>query len=136
MVRPTHPYLHFRLSVLNLFVLGTLVVLFFQCMNAMLDPSTRKRGGIKWGLVYYTMVMFSCATVAIGMAQNLVSIAAIDNREFPGIKGVLYPGPVGYQMLIDSKPLVFAPNLVSLLNYWLADGFLVGCLILRQLAWV
>jgi len=123
-----------RLYVINSFVLGTLVVLFFQCMTALLDPINRKRDGIKWGLVCYTVVMFSCATLATGTAQNLISHCFIDNREFPGFLDIMPPGPIGYQWFIYSKPLSIVPNFASLSNYWLADGFLVGCLFLCPLA--
>ena len=123
---PKPPRLDARLSMLSSFALGTLVVLFFQCIAALLGSVNRKREGIKWGLVCYTVVMFSCATVVIGTAQNITSISFIDNREFPGIEGVFPPGPLGYQSMTCSKAPGIAPNLTTLLNYWLADGLLVG----------
>jgi len=90
-----------------------------------------RRGRVKWGFVCYTMVMFSCATVATGLVQNVISISTIDNREFPGIEGVLSPGPDGYWSFIYSTPTCTVPNFASLLSYWLADGLLVGCSILH-----
>jgi len=80
------------------------------------------------GLVSYTVVMFSCATISTGVAQHLQSISFIDNREFPGFGGVFPPGPLGYQSIASPMALSIVPNLASLLNYWLADSFLVSCL--------
>jgi len=120
------PYLRVRLSVFNRFVLGVLVVLFFQCMAALLDPANRKREGIKWGLVCYTVVMFACATLVTGTTQNISSLSFINNREFPGIEGSFPPGPVGYQAMSCSGPPSIAPDIGFLLNYWLADALLVS----------
>ena len=101
-------------------------MLFFQCMASLLNPTNHKREGVKWGLVFYTVVMFSCATVVIGTANNIASISFIDNREFPGVEGVSPPGPLGYQQTICSGVAGIAPILASSLSYWLADGLLVG----------
>ena len=106
-------------------VLGIVVVLFFQCMTALLNPVNRAWGGIKWPLVAHTAAMFSFATIYTAMNLNLQSIAYIDNREFPGEKMVL-PGPLGYQFLIYSKAISVVPNLMYMLNNWLADGLLVS----------
>ena len=126
MVCPRYPYLRARLSVLNSFILGVLVMLFFQCMASLLDPANRKREGIKWGLVSYTVVMFLCATVVIGTANNIASISFIDNHDFPGVKGVLYPGLVGYQEVVYFKAINVIPNATFPLNNWLANGLLVS----------
>ena len=123
-----HPNLHVCVTRLTLFVgpiLGILVVLFFQCMAALLNPANRKRGGIKWGLVSYTAAMFSFATVLTGMQLDIRSISFIDNREFPG-DGVAPPGPLGYQAHIWSGVLTLIPDLMFIMNKWLADAFLVG----------
>ena len=108
------------------FLLGVLIVLFFQCMAALFDSANRRGEGIKWGLVSYTMAMFSFATVLTGMQLNIRSISYIDNREFPGVEGVLPPGPLGYQSFIWSGTLTLIPSLMFALNNWLADGLLVG----------
>ena len=97
-------------------------------MAALLDPVNRRREGVKWGLVTYTVVMFSFVTVFTAMNLNVQSISFIDNREFPGVEGVLPPGPLGYQFFIYSKALSVIPNVMFLLNNWLADGLLVGSL--------
>ena len=122
---PKITHLYACTSALNSLVLGTLTVLFFQCVALLLSSVNRKREGVKWGLICYTMVMFSCATVVIGTTQNIASVSFIDNREYPGIEGVFPPGPLGYQSMICSKAPGIAPNLTTLLSYWLADGLLV-----------
>lgn len=101
-------------------------MLFFQCMAALIDPIHRRREGVKWGLLSYTVVMFSFVTVFTAMNLNIQSISYIDNREFPGVEGVLPPGPLGYQWFIYSKAITIVPNFMFLLNNWMADGFLVG----------
>jgi hypothetical protein len=86
---PTRPSIRAHLFVR--FILGILIVLFFQCMAALFNPANRRREGIKWGLVSYTVVMFSFVTVFTAMNLNIQSISYIDNREFPGVEGVLPP---------------------------------------------
>ena len=108
------------------FILGVLIVLFFQCMAALFDSANRRGERIKWGLVSYTVAMFSFATVLTGMQLNIRSISYIDNREFPGVEDALPPGPLGYQSFIWSGPLSLTPSLMFALNNWLADGLLVG----------
>ena len=49
------------------FVLGVLIVLFFQCIAVLFDPANRRGEAIKWGLISYTVAMFSFATVLTGM---------------------------------------------------------------------
>ena len=95
-------------------------------MAALFSTVNRKREGIRWGLVSYTMIMYSFATVFTAMNLNVQSISLIDDRNFPGVKGVLPPGPLGYQWLTYSDPLTVVPNLTFLLNNWLADGLLVS----------
>ena len=100
-------------------------MVFFQCMAALLNPVDRRRGGIKWGHVSYTVLMFSIATVYTATNLNVQSVSFIDNREFPGVEGVLPPGPLGY-LWFNSRVLCTVPNLMFLLNNWLADGLMVG----------
>jgi len=102
-------------------------VVFFQCMAALLSPVDRRRGGIKWGHVSYTVLMFSLATVYTTTNLNVQSVSFIDNREFPGVEGMLPPGPLGY-LWFNSGMLCTVPNLMFLLNNWLADGLMVGSL--------
>jgi len=88
------------------------------------SSSNRTKGGIKWGFVAYVAAMFSFVTVYTAMFLNLQSISYIDNREFPGNDDVP-PGPLGYQWFIHNQALSIVPNLMFILNNWLADGFLI-----------
>ena len=99
-------------------------MLFFQCIAALLNPVNRRGEGIKWGLISYTMVMFSVVTVLIAVNLDVQSISFIDNREFTNPNGTL-SGPLGYQSWMRSDALRVIPNLMFLLNNWLADGLLV-----------
>ena len=130
MVCPRHSHLlDVRLSVTILsvwFALGIVIVLFFQCMTALFNPVHRRGERIKWGLVCYTATMFSLTTVFTTSILDLQSISYIDNREFPGVDTTLPPGPLGYQWFLYSDVLTIVPNLMFLLNNWMADGLLVG----------
>ena len=125
------PPLHARLSVLTSFVRlisGMLIVLFFGCVTALLNPVYRRGERVRWRLVSYTVVMFSLATVLTAMNLHVESIAYIDNRNFPGATGMFPPGPLGY---IDStylKAINVVPNVAFVVSNWLADGFLVSSL--------
>jgi len=96
-------------------------------MTGLFDPVNRRRDGIKWGLVSYTVAVFSFATVITGTGLNLGSISFIDNREYPGsVERNIAPGPLGYQVTIYQTPASLFPSVAFLLGYWLADGLLVG----------
>ena len=97
-------------------------------MAAPLNPAYRRGEGIKWGLVSYTVVMFSVATAGTAISLNGQSISYIDNRKFPGIRGVTPPGPLGYQFFTNPEALSIISNVALLLGAWLVDGFLVGSL--------
>ena len=119
-------HLHAPPWALKIFVrftvtLGILIVLFFQCIVTLFKPVHGRSEGVKWGLIYYTVVLFSFATVYTALNLNLQSTSFIDNREFPG-------GPADYQLNVQLEvPNVFA-NVLFLSNYWLADGLLVRSL--------
>ena len=104
---------------------GIVIAIFFQCMEALFSPCYRTRGGVRWGLVAYTVTTFSFVTIFTAMNLDIQSVSYIDNREFPG-NDALPPGPLGYQYLIYSKAISIVPNLMFLLNNWLADGLLVS----------
>ena len=108
------------------FFLGVLIVLFFQCMATLLSPAHRRGEGIKWGLVTYTVVMFSFVTVYTAMNLHIQSLAFIDNRSFTYL-GVPF-GPLGWQSTIRRTVIGMFPTVMFVLNYWLADGLLVGSL--------
>jgi len=107
--------------------LGVLIILFFQCMTALFSLASRREEGIRWGLVSYTAIMFSFATVYTAMNLNFQSVSFVDNRDFLGLGGPSL-GPLGYQALARSELSNLIPNLMFLLNCWLADGLFVGYL--------
>ena len=104
--------------------LGIIIMLVFKCVTALLNPVYR-REPIKWGLVSYTIVAFSFVTVLNAVALHIQSISYIDNRQFPGIQGVISPGPIGYVILISHEAFAVVPTVMFFLNGWLADGILV-----------
>lgn len=124
--------LHAQPSVLTALLIrsipGALVVLFFKCMMALFNPTYRRGGGVKWSLVLFTVVMFLLVTVHTAMDLDLLSVSFIDNRNFPGVEGVLYPGPAGYREVVYFKAINVIPNATFPLNNWLADGLLVSSL--------
>ena len=103
-------------------------MLFFKCMAALLDPIQRRGEGVKWGLVTYTVVMFSFATALTAINLNILSASYIGNREFPGVGDLIPPGPLGYQASISPDALNIVPNVLFILCNWLADGLLVSSL--------
>ena len=105
-------------------ILGIVVILFFRCMGAFLNRP--REMGIRWGLVAHTVAMFSIVTTNTAMSLHVQSLSYIDNREFPGTYGALDPGPLGYQLLIYSRPINAVPYIMFFLNNWLADGLLVS----------
>ena len=107
---------------------GILVVLFFQCIAALLSSANRRKEGIKWWLVSYTVLIFSFATTLFGTGTAFQFDAYIDNREYPGVEGETDPGPLGYQEAHATGALLLTDALMFQLAYALADGFLVGCL--------
>jgi len=131
MVHARDPRLHVRLFVLTPFVRfipGALIVLFFKCMAALFNPVYRRGEGVKWGFVSYTMIMFSLVTVLIAMDLHIQSICYIDNREFPGGRGGLPPGPHGYMGFVFYEAIGVIPHAAFSLSNWLADGLLVSFL--------
>ena len=102
-------------------------MVFFRCMEALLNPANRRtKEETKWGLLAHTTAMFAFVTIATAINLHLLSICYIDNREFPGVDGVVFPGPLGYQVFIYSRAISVVPSVLFLLNNWLADGLLVG----------
>ena len=96
-------------------------MVFLKCMTALFNPLHRRGKGIKWGLVSYTVIMFSLATVHIAAAAYSLSVAFIEHRNFPG-------GPGGYQAAENFKTISVIYTSVFCLNNWLADGLLVSSL--------
>ena len=104
-------------------------MLFFKCIAALVNPVYRRGEPIEWGLVSYTVVMFSVVTVKTAIDLHIQSISHIDHREFPGIEGTIFPGPIGYQLLVSHEALAILSDVMFFLNAWLADGLLVSSLL-------
>ena len=73
--------------------------------------------------------MFSVVSVYTATYLNIQSISLIDNREFPGVEGVLPSGPLGYRWFIHSKAIFVIQTVMFLLGGWLADCLMVSPLI-------
>lgn len=95
-------------------------------MSALLYPVNPTKGDTQWGLVAHTTTMFVFSTVAIALGLDLQSICYVDDRNFPGFNDGEALGPFAYQLFVYSKPINVVPNLMFLLNQWLADGLLVS----------
>ena len=63
-----------------LVILGIVIVLFSKCMTALFNPDHR-RGPIKWGLVSYTLAVFTLVTVGTAMQIDVQSVSYIDNHQ-------------------------------------------------------
>ena len=95
-------------------------------MAALFNSYHRRGGPIKWGIVSYTLLMFSIVTVGTAAQFYVQSISYIDHREFPGVEGALHPGPGGYQRLISHEAISVIQNVTFVLCNWLTDGLLVS----------
>jgi len=110
----------------DLVILGVVILLFFQCMAAFLNPVHRRGEGIKWWLVSHTVAMFSFVTVYTAMNLHIQSKSFIDKRQSGPI--IFSSGPLNYQFTIRGVALGIIPNIMFNLNNWLADGLLVSSL--------
>ena len=131
MVHPRHPRPHVRLSVLMFFVWlvpGITIIVFFECMAALFNPVYRRGDRVKWGLISYTVAIFSSLAIHNAVVFKIQSICYIDNRNFPGGDGGLPPGPLGCQLFTDSGALNLIAYITFLFNGSLADGLLVSSL--------
>ena len=73
----------------------------------------------------YTITAFTPVTIFTAMNLSLQSTCYTNNREFPD-NDSLPAGPLGYHFLVYNDAIFFVPNLMFLLNNWLADGILVS----------
>ena len=96
-------------------------------MTALFNPVYRRGGHIKWGLIPYTVAMFSSLTVHNAVVFSIQSLCYIDNRNFPGGDS-MPPGPIGCQQSTDSGALDLIAYTTFLFNGSLADGLLVSSL--------
>ena len=109
----------------TLFFLGIVVVLFFQCMAALLGTAKPIKRGMRWVLVSHSVALFSFFTISTTIHLNNSSTLYIDNREFPG-NDEYPPGPLGYSNIFDLTGIAVVFKIMFPLNQWLADGLLVG----------
>ena len=109
--------------------LGITIMLVFKCVTALLSPFYRRGEPIRWGLVSYTAVTFLFMTVQTAVALHVQAISYIDNRKFPGIEGVISPGPIGYLIFISHEAFTIVPTVAFFLNGWLSDSLLVRSLL-------
>ena len=94
-------------------------MVFFRCMAAFFRSAYRREEGIKWGLVSYTVAMFSFVTVYTAINLRIQSNSFTNGGDF-------CDEAIVYQYM--SRPTAFGliPNVMFSLNNWLADGLLVG----------
>ena len=118
-------------------ILGVVVILFFQCMGAFLDPVNKIRRSVKWALVVHTVALFLFLTLPVAADIWIPSTEFVDHRNFPGTGGQsLGPtGPIGYDQVIGETAINPALNVMFPLNQWLSDALLVRFL-LNSVAWV
>ena len=110
-------------------ILGFVIVLFFRCMGAMLDPANRTTGGIKWGLVAHTVVMFSLVTTFTAIELNSQSFTYVDDRQFlDALYASYYSAGFFVPTYLERQTGELTPNTLFVLNNWLADGLLVSLL--------
>jgi len=111
-------------------ILGLVILLFFQCMAAFLNPVRRRGEGIKWWLVSHIVAMFSFVTVYTAMNLHIQSKSFIDKRQayYQITSTTISSGPLNYQFSTRRVALGIIPNVMFNLNNWLADGLLVSSL--------
>ena len=86
-------------------VRGIVVILFFQCLAALLNPTNGMKRWTRWGPVAHTAAMFLFLTLAAGARLGVYSVSYIDNLGFPGDdEGPL--GPLGTR----ASPTVIWPT--------------------------
>ncbi|KAL4261200.1 hypothetical protein AB1N83_006841, partial [Pleurotus pulmonarius] len=98
---------------------GITIVLFFQCMIALLNQ--RQRHPIVTYnpfLAGYTFLLFSFNTVFVAMNMHNSRLAYIDHDDFPG-------GPALFTLSRYSTAIAVVPNAAFILSNWLADGLLL-----------
>ena len=105
--------------------LGIATILFFQCMSALLGLANTIRGRLRWALVAYTVALFSFSTMPILIDMCYLSLEYINNREFADCDEY-FPGPLGYDEVLNTKPTATFYDVTFPMNQWLADGLLVG----------
>lgn len=110
--------------VISAILYGIVIVLFFRCIQALLNPINRFSKGAQWALVIHVTAMFSFATIYTATTFGIQRTAYIDNRAFPGIDG-FPPGPWAYEFITLSYAIDAVQFIAFLFNNWLADGLLL-----------
>ena len=125
-VRYTNPtdLLRALTSFVRSIVPGIVIAFFCQCIGALLSPTNRRHkvGGMRWGLVALTTVMFLSSTTALALNLDALFFGYVSrwtNRNSPTL-----PGPLGSWFSPGTSSIILA-NMISL-NQWLADGLLVS----------
>ena len=85
-------------------------MVFLQCMAGLFDPVHRRGEPVKWGLVSYTVVMFSIITMITVMNFVIQSISYVDNRKFPGVEDLVPAGPTGTCVLFYPLRSILSPT--------------------------
>ena len=102
------------------------IILYFQCAFAILKPPRGRERGRKWGLLVYTTFLFVLGTIFTACNLRVRQLSYIDNRNFPGKPPLLPPGPIGYTLFSQSRPVSMLSNTSFTLANWMADGLLVS----------
>lgn len=112
-------------ALIGIIFYGIVIVLFFQCVGALLSPANRMKAGIRWVLVAHAVTMFLFITIPVTMnVKTQLVDPYINNREFPG-GGASPPGPLGYVYFTYFDGINKFPKIMFPLNQWLADGLLL-----------
>ena len=122
---PAHTFIYLRSLR---FILGVVIMVFFQCMVALLNPVYRRGEGIKWWLVSHIVAMFSFVTVHTTINLLILSNSFIDNCKDIPLTTISFSGPLHYQWDIRDTALGLILNIMFNLNNWLADALLVSSL--------
>ena len=103
---------------------GIVIALFCQCMGTLLSPTNRKHkaGGIRWGLVALTTVMFLSSTIVVALNLDALFFGYV--TRWTHWNSPTLPGPLGSWVRVDTRGIILT-NLISL-NQWLVDGLLVS----------
>lgn len=108
------------------------MALFFKCIWALLNPANHTWRGIEWALAAHTVAIFPMFRIFYGIKLNAESISYINNRAFPG-GAEIYPGPTGYQGILNAKATAPVYEAIFPLSQWLADGLSVGPILTQPL---
>ena len=105
---------------------GIVVILFFQCIGALINPANDTRRSVKLGLAAYAVALFLIPTIPLVAGRDVFPTVFIDIRNFPGTEEYP-PGPLGGAMISNaSDPWVALLGIPAPVSQWLSNGFLVS----------